>query len=105
MPEQQKDALQRPLRLHKQHTYAVFLSVALCFFAVDLTENADGLTVTLLDLVHFDIRVLKFGDIDSVEALTAGESVLLDVFGLPAYAERAEVLTAVECPVSDRFDR
>lgn len=95
----------RLFRLHKQHTYAVFLGVAFGFFAVDLPENADGLAVALFDLVHFDIRIIKFSDIDSVEALAAGESVLLDVSGLPAYAESAEVLTAVECPVSDGFYR
>ena len=77
--------------------------VALSLFAVDLLQHADGLTVTFLDLVDLYIGVVKFCDIDAEEVLAAGECVLLDIFGLPAYAEGAEVLAAVERPVADSF--
>ena len=77
--------------------------VALSLFAVDLLQHADGLTVTFLDLVDLYIGFVKFCDIDAEEVLAACKGVLLDVLGLPAYAEGAEVLAAVERPVADSF--
>lgn len=82
----------------------MFTGIALSLLAVDLLKYLDSLLVTLFYVVHADIGLIKFGDMDIVDILTAAERVVANILGKTAYLDIRELLTAVKRPASDTFN-
>lgn len=79
----------------------MLLGISFSLFAVDLFKYPYGLLVTLSDTVKRDILVLELDYLYIAKALTAAESVLLDVLCVHTDLQIHKVLTAVKRPVAD----